>query len=292
MINNPLVSVIIPAYNAEMHIGETIESVLNQTHSNLEVIVVDDGSTDKTSSLVEGFCKRDSRLKLFNQKNSGVSIARNAGFAASKGSFIAFLDADDLWTTKDVELKLKKFSSDATLGLVHSDTQVIDKHSNKKPEFYQGEEGYLLDNLLLGQREWVTGPSGSLVKREVVEAVGGFDSDLSNNADQEFFFRVASKYKIGRVGEVTWYYRVHPNNMHKNIDLLEKDALIAFQKADSNKLFKTKSFRDECFSNMYLMLAGTFWKSGGNKIKSIAYLLKSMMHYPPIALRLAKKILY
>jgi len=291
MDKNVLVSVIIPVYNTEKYIEETIDSVLKQTHSNLEIIVIDDGSTDNTSQLVDAICKKESRVKLIKQKNQGVSAARNNGFTFSKGSFIAYLDADDVWETNNIETKLKKFNSDELLGLVHSDAQVINNISEKIDRFHHGYEGYLLDNLLLGQKEWIPSPSSILVKREIIESIGGFDSGLSNAADLDFFFKVAEKWKIGRVPVVTWYYRIHSNNMHSNIRLFEKDILTLYKKADAHKLFKTLSFRRKCYSNLYFMLAGSIWVHGNNKIKAIKYLAMSIIYYPPTVIRIIEKTL-
>ncbi|MBI4945010.1 MAG: glycosyltransferase [Bacteroidetes bacterium] len=287
-----LISVIIPAYNAGKYIEETIRSVLKQTHSDLELIVVNDGSTDTTSKLVEAICKNDPRIKLINQNNAGVSVARNTGFAVSKGSYIAYLDSDDIWLPNFLELMLLKFSFDDALGLVHCDNQIIDGDSQKKKEVNRGEEGYILEHLLLGgEGKYIFSISGVLIKREVIESVGGFDPELSNGADHEFYFRIANRYRIGRVPTVALYYRIHSGNMHSNIHLLEKDTLKAYRKADEYKLFKNAFFRRRCYSNMYLILAGSFWKNEGGKIKGGRYILKSILAYPPNILKLLKKLL-
>lgn len=97
-ILGPLVSVITPVYNAEAFIGETLDSIINQTHSNFEILCVDDLSTDKSKEIIEEYMKRDSRVKYFRLKEKGgASVARNLGLAEAKGEFIAFLDADDTW---------------------------------------------------------------------------------------------------------------------------------------------------------------------------------------------------
>src|ERR1039457_6418785 len=98
MRDNPSISVIIPAYNAELFLGQAIESVINQTHTNWEVIIVDDGSTDSTFSIASEFVHRDSRIRLIRQNNAGASSARNYGFAESSPSseYVLFLDADDV----------------------------------------------------------------------------------------------------------------------------------------------------------------------------------------------------
>ncbi|TAL63231.1 MAG: hypothetical protein EPN85_00600 [Bacteroidetes bacterium] len=177
--------------------------------------------------------------------------------------------------------------SDETLSLVHSDCQEIDSNSNQLESVHNGGEGYLLDDLLQGGK-WINGTSGSLIKRTIIEEAGGFDIDLSTGADQEFFFRIASKGKIGRVPKVLWYYRIHSNNMHNNIGVYERDTLLTFTRANEHKLYKTPAFRRLCLSKMNYMLAGMFWKA--NRVKSINYLLKSIAWHPPIILTFLRKL--
>src|ERR1051326_6962089 len=148
---NKLVSVIIPTYNAEKFLAETISSVLNQTYSDLEVIIVDDGSTDNTFNVAERFTN-DPRVKILKQKNQGVSAARNSGYAISKGEFISYLDADDVWMKNTIELWIEKFKTDEAFGIVHSDSERIDSDSNKLNIVDRGSDGYLLDDLLLGKK--------------------------------------------------------------------------------------------------------------------------------------------
>ncbi|MGH1335040.1 MAG: glycosyltransferase family 2 protein [Aureispira sp.] len=280
---SPLVSIIIPAYKAANYIEETINSVLQQTYQNLELIVVDDGSPDHQSDLIWPFVEADKRVQYIQQPNSGVSVARNNGFSHSKGEFIAFLDADDVWLSQNLEKKLALFAQDKELGLVHSDLAVIDSHSALTGETKSGKAGYILDDLLAWKGTCVPTPSSILVQREVVTKVGGFDPHLSNAADQEFFFRVAKVYKIGRVPAVTWHYRVHDNNMHSNIGVMEKDALLAYQRAEENNLFKSKAFRNQCFATMYWILGASWWGDGQNKKKGLHYLLKAMRTHPSTA---------
>lgn len=280
MSNSPFVSVIIPAYKAAPYIEETIRAVQAQTHSDWELIVVNDGSPDDQSRIIEPLAQADDRITYLHQENSGVSVARNTGFAHSKGDFVAFLDADDTWLPQNLEKKLAHFAQDPELGLVHSDLAVMDGSSHLTGETKSGKEGHILDDLLAWDGTCVPTPSSILVRRTVVEQVGGFDPALSNAADQEFFFRVANAYKIGRVPEVTWYYRVHTNNMHSNIALMERDALLAYQRAEEHGLFKSKAFRDQCFANMYLIVGASWWGDGGRKSKGLAYLWKAFRTQP------------
>ena len=115
----PVVSAIIPTYNFGRFLGEAIQSVLDQTFTDFELIVVDDGSTDDTREVVGSF--NDSRIRYIYQENRGLPAARNTGIKASRGEYIAFLDSDDIWLTQNLELKVKSLDSHPDAGLVCSD---------------------------------------------------------------------------------------------------------------------------------------------------------------------------
>ncbi len=288
-VKNTLVSVIIPAYKAGAYLIETVESVLAQTHQNFELLIIDDGSPDKQAELLAPLVASDDRIQYIKQKNGGVSSARNHGFGLSKGEYLAFLDADDVWLPQNLELKLAKFATDAAFGLVHSDMAIVDEKTKLTGETKSGKEGYILNDLLAWNGTCVPTPSSILVKRAAVEKIGLFDLKLSNAADQEFFFRMAKAYKIGRVPQVTWYYRVHSNQMHSNIPVMERDALRAYQLAEKNQLFESKKFRNLCFSNMYMIMGASWWGDGHSKIQGFKYLAKAVWVYPPAIKKVLRK---
>jgi glycosyltransferase involved in cell wall biosynthesis len=277
--NKPLVSVIIPSYNSERFIDETIASVLNQTYSDLEVIVIDDGSTDAQSEKISEWCNRDNRVSSFYQENNGVSSARNNGFNRSKGQFVAFLDSDDVWLSDNLSAKLDKFDN-GDFGLVHSDAMIINEISELTNHIISGKEGVLINAMLEWKGTQIPGPSSILVKREVINKVGLFDTALSTSADQDFFFRVASQYKIGRVNKVTWHYRVHGSNMHKNIRLMERDVLYVYKKAARAGLFHSYWFKRYCFASMYLILALSWAGDGKNIPKGTYFAFRSFLAHP------------
>ncbi len=289
-MKSPLVSVIIPAYNAEKYIERTIHSALLQDYENLEIIVIDDGSTDNTADVVKKLAEKDRRLKYVHQQNGGVSSARNHGYKFSKGEYLAFLDADDIWLPDNVSKKLAHLQDNPDVGLVHSDALLIDENDNSLNEVKKGKSGWVLDDLLSWNETCIPAPSSIIVKREVIDSVGGFDTSLSTAADQEFFFRVASKYKIGRVEEVTWQYRIHSQNMHSNIALMEHDCLLSYKRATENNLFKSAAFRRKCYSNMFIILSGSWYHDGKNKRKAVKYALKAVWVYPVNTLKLFRKI--
>lgn len=288
---SPLVSIIIPAFNAARFIPETIRSVAAQTHRNLEIIAVDDGSTDDTREVLRAFCEEDPRIRLIEQANSGVSAARNAGARLARGEFLGFLDADDTLPPGAVEAILRKFASDQSFGLVQSDHMTMDVHSVKDEVIYSfPKEGWVLDDLLLLSEGTSIFCVGSwLVKREIFQQSGGFDPRLSNGADHEFYFRTAKLCKFGRVPEVGFYYRMHAANMHSNVALLERDVLRAYWKADELGLFKSPWFKRRCFGNLFFVLAGSWWRDGGNKTRGGLFLLRAIIAYPPVLLRLLRK---
>ena len=290
-MSTPLVSVIIPAYNADKYIERTIRSVLLQDYENIEIIIIDDGSTDNTATVVKKLVNEDKRLHYVHQRNGGVSSARNHGYKLSKGEYLAFLDADDVWLPENIRKKVEHLQNDPVTGLVHSDALLIDENDKPLDEIKKGKSGWILDDLLSWNGTCIPAPSSILVKREVVDTAGGFDTNLSTAADQEFFFRVAAKYKIGRVEEITWQYRMHSQNMHSNIALMECDTLLSYQRATENKLFKSAAFRRKCYSNMYMILSGSWYHDGKNKIKAIKYASKAVWMYPPAIIKLFGKVL-
>ena len=165
MMQNPLVSVIIPVYNYDRYLGEAIESVLGQTYQHLEVIVVDDGSTDRSSEVAKSFASRG--VKYCHQVNAGIGPARNKGVELAQGEFIAFLDADDRWPLEKIERQLHAFESDPALEMVFG--QAVQLHNG--PEWEAGVKDKKLDAAAM-----VPGmvPGTMLIKRDAFHRVGQF----------------------------------------------------------------------------------------------------------------------
>jgi glycosyltransferase involved in cell wall biosynthesis len=289
-MNNALISVIIPVFNQSTYITETVNSVLCQSYSNLEVIIVDDGSTDGLEQKVKPLIEIDNRISYIFQQNQGVSVARNNGFRVCRGEHVAFLDADDIWLADNLEIKLEKFQSD-DYGLVHSDASLINDKSEDIPGRLMGNEGRLLNAMLEWKGTQIPGPSSVLIQRSVILQVGLFDELLSTSADQDFFIRVASKHKIGRVSKVTWKYRIHDNNMHKNISRMEHDVQYVYWKASRAKLFKNSWFERMCFARMYLILAASWKGDGKNTHKAVYFIWKALCCYPPAIVFIFRRLI-
>ncbi|MBE7442729.1 MAG: glycosyltransferase [Flavobacteriales bacterium] len=284
-----LASIIIPCYNAEKFIAETIESVLNQTYSNWELIIIDDGSKDNSSKIITSFLT-DSRIKYYYQENKGVSTARNNGISKVNGVYIAFLDADDVWTPTNLEEKINELQSD-TIDYVFSNKEHINEDSSSMNIFSNGTDVNLLHHFLLWDRTVIPGPASNLiVKRKCLDSGLRFDPTFSTAADQDFCFNLAAKYTGKLITKPLFKYRILTNSMSRNIATMEKDHIAVYKKAARNNLFKSFLFKQQCFSNLYLVLAGSWWKDGKNKIKGLYFIFLSLITYPPQAIKLAQKI--
>ena len=287
---NQLVSIIIPCYNAEKFIAETIQSVINQTYKNWELIIVNDGSTDSSLQKIEEFVNQEAKIKVFNKNNTGVSDSRNYGLKIAKGDFIAFLDADDVWHFDylNKQLNLLELSS---FELSYTACKLVDEKGRDLNKVIKGETAPSLEDFLIQKVNYNTNPSGVVFNKICFDNLLGFDINLSNNADQDILIQMLTKgYTIGYVDEILWDYRIHNNNMSKNVDVLEKDTLYLFKKCTNQQLFKSFTFKQKCYSKMYLMLAGSWWKNGNNKLRGIYFILLSILNYPPQLFILINKV--
>ena len=210
----PLISVVIPAYNAELFLDETLESVLSQTYENWECIIVNDGSTDNTESVAKKWCEKDSRFRLTNKENGGLSSARNWGIKESKAEYIAFLDADDILTSDSLEVRINVLI-EQNVDLVATKLQhftdklpKVSKNNARQDVLYYAKEG--LTQLMAFNK--VT-PSTVLCKKSVMDEVGGFTWHKKAE-DLHCWLKVLfAGYKIYRIDETLLLYRLVENSM-------------------------------------------------------------------------------
>jgi glycosyltransferase involved in cell wall biosynthesis len=219
----PLVSVIIPAFNAEVFLERTLRSVLSQTYEALEVIVVNDGSTDQTLEIAQAIAENDNRLYVISTKNGGVARSRNRGIEASRGRYLAFLDADDLWHPTKIALQvaaLHRHDRDATWGAVYTLHRKIDENDVVTDTRDEIEcRGYMLARHIVIRL--IRNGSTLLVRRDVAVSVGGFDPNYADNRiggceDLDFELRIAARYRLEVVRAYLVGYRVTPGNMSSN----------------------------------------------------------------------------
>jgi glycosyltransferase involved in cell wall biosynthesis len=226
------VSVVIPAYNAARYLGEALDSVFAQTVTDLEVVVVDDGSTDDTPQIAQGY---GSRVRYVRQANAGVASARNRGLAESTGRYVAFLDADDTWLPGKLERQVAALAARPAARVCHTDfdlmgggTAPAGLRRRVKPT-----AGSLLEQLLTVGNVVGT-PSTVVCERSLLEEVGGFDPALSQCADWDLWARLAPRTEFVYVDECLVRYRQHDGNMSRDVRRLENDSVRLLDKAFSS----------------------------------------------------------
>ncbi len=237
-----LVSVVVPAYNAAQFVGRTVSSALAQTHRALEILVVDDGSTDATAAIVESMARHDTRIKLLQQENSGVAEARNLGLLQAEGDFVATLDADDLWHPMKIERQLARFgNSSRELGLVYcwyctigDDDRMTGGTRSAAQWMNRTPEGRVLASLVYGN--FVGNGSTPLIRRECFERIGYYDASFrkqgaSGLEDMDLYLRLAEYFEFGVVPEFLVGYRQTANSLSMNVVAMRRGHELTLAKA-------------------------------------------------------------
>jgi glycosyltransferase involved in cell wall biosynthesis len=233
---SPLVSVVVPAFNATKTISETLRSISQQTYAALEIVVVDDGSTDETADIARRYGETDSRVRVVAKPNGGVASARNAGIYATKGAYVAFIDADDLWHPTKIDKQLKVLlAGGPDMALVYAPFRQIDADGRvlASPHKY-GVNGWVIHRHFYSN--FVGNGSALLVRRSVLKEFGGFDSCLLQQGaegceDLLLQLRIAAHYRFGEVSEYLVGYRRLPDNMSSNTDQMIRSGILAVNKA-------------------------------------------------------------
>jgi glycosyltransferase involved in cell wall biosynthesis len=212
----PSVSVVVPAYNAARTIETTLHSVLQQTVEDLELLVVDDGSTDTTPDIVRSV--KDDRLRLLQQPNAGHASARNAGIRAAQGRYVAVVDADDVWLPHKLERQVALLDSHPEVRALHGSAVFVD--DSLRPLFIATSpdgKNDLLDVLCF--RGLAAMMVTLIAERALLEQVGGFDPSLIILQDWELAIRLARLGELYSISEPLVLYRLHATNQSKQIDL-------------------------------------------------------------------------
>ena len=245
----PLVSVVIPAFNGERLIGRTIESALAQTYSNVEIIVVDDGSTDATQEVVRRF---GDRVRYLRQPNQGGAAARNQGISAARGDWVAFLDQDDLWLPEKLERQAAVFLEEPSTVVCFTRWSHIDDQGKPMTHGSTAERDRLLDSVsrqakplgrgavllpekpfteALVKRCLVNSCSGVIARKSVLMEVGGFDAGLRGPDDWDLWMRLAVRYSFAYIPEALYQYRHHArqHTQHGGTQML-RDLLVVMER--------------------------------------------------------------
>ncbi len=204
----PIVSVIIPAYNRQEFIGRAIKSVLSQTFPNLEVIVVDDCSTDETGRIASEFCQEDRRVVLMRQpSNAGAQAARNRGIRAARGAYIGFLDSDDEWLPQKLEKQITLFeSADRRLGVVYGGFTQVYSDGRQPVDIIPSARGDIYRTALSG---WIADMNTLLVRREEIEKIGQLNETVRSFQEWAFCIQLAKHCSFDFVPEPLAIYYLH-----------------------------------------------------------------------------------
>ncbi|BAY74928.1 glycosyl transferase family protein [Nostoc linckia NIES-25] len=247
----PKVSVVIPAYNSEKTIIHTINSVLNQTFADFELIVINDGSQDSTLDIVTEI--QDPRIKVFSYANAGGNVSRNRGLNLAGGKFVSFLDADDLWTPNKLEFQLKALEENLTAKVAYSWTDYIDANgefvlSGKRINL----NGDVYESLLVSN--FLENGSNPLICRTALMTLGGFDESLAAAQDWDMWLRLASKFEFVCVPSVQILYRISANSVSSNLVRQEKACLQLLERAYQERPSALNQTWNTSIANLYKYL--------------------------------------
>ncbi|YAF94776.1 MAG: glycosyltransferase [Nodularia sp. CChRGM 3473] len=263
----PIISVIIPAYNSGKTINETIQSVLNQTFTNFELIIINDGSQDSTLDIVSQI--NDARIKIFSYPNAGGNVSRNRGLKHAVGEFVSFLDADDIWTPDKLQVQLQALQKNTDAKVAYSWTDYIDENG---VIFLSGTHitanGDAYEKLLVNN--FLENGSNPLIRREALIELGGFDESLEAAQDWDMWLRLAAQYFFITVPTVQILYRVSANSLSSNLIRQEKCCLQVFQRAYKAKCITNKNILRLSFTNLYKYLTCKALQKPYNRQKGMA----------------------
>lgn len=277
--NLPLVSVITPVFNGGPWLGEALDSALAQTFPSLEVIVVNDGSTDDSLAIARAKARNDDRVRIIDKVNAGLPAARNQALNMARGGYLALLDADDAWLPNHLQMAMQAFEDDPDLGLVHANVQHVDT------------EGALVDipvrtwrenmdafEALALRHEHVCCPT-AVFSRLALDTVGGFDLRFTGLGceDRDLWLRIAARFRIRYRDRITARYRLHPNSMSADDDrmALARQMLVA-KLAESERGARLVSRMEAMIdSDLGLCLSGQ-----GRLSQAIAQQWRALCQYP------------
>ncbi|MEO0707705.1 MAG: glycosyltransferase family 2 protein [Cyanobacteria bacterium J06649_5] len=224
----PKVTVVIPAYNNIDYLPDALESALEQTFADIEIIVINDGSSDHTEQWM--LSQSDPRITLISQDNQGKSAARNRGIAHSQGDYIAFLDADDLWEQTKLEQQVRMLDKNPHVGLVYTWTALADAQGRATGRLLDSPaEGDVWKALIL--KNILACGSTPMVRRECFDTVGFFSPDLPLAQDWDMWIRVAAMYEFALIKQPLVRYRKHPGNTSAKWSLMQKCSCLVLDRA-------------------------------------------------------------
>jgi glycosyltransferase involved in cell wall biosynthesis len=227
-MNEPLVSVVIPAYNAALYLEEAVKSLQAQSHKNLHIIVVNDGSKDDTAKVADCLAAQDKRIEVIHKANAGVSAARNDAFKVVKGEYLCFLDADDAYLPEKVAKQVQFLETHPELDLVYCDNYLGDEHLNIVEQAASNCPPVPLKEAFM-YRNWFS-PLAPMLRTSLMKKVGFFDATIHGGEDWDYWIRCLEYTDFGHIPEPLGIYRRHPKQSHHNQTMMRRDGFRVIEK--------------------------------------------------------------
>lgn len=270
---SPLVSVVIPTYNCAKFIAGTLDSVLNQTFRDIEIIVVNDGSTDDTEKVLQKYM---GKIRYYFKENQGVSAARNFGIVDSQGKYIAFLDADDLWMPNKLAWQVNALENNSKYDIAYSNYCFINESGNFLCEGVKRKKicsGKLFEKIIT--RKVVAHPITWLVRRKCFDEIGLFDTKLKRSEDHEMISRLSNKFMLFGIKEPLAQLRQRANSLGRC-------------NAADREIYRFRGIGKIIFNNR----SNPFIKKNKNKIKADYLLLSAQAYLKEGNLKTARKRIF
>lgn len=247
----PLISVIIPVYNAERTIQETVKSVLKQSFSDFELIAINDGSTDSTLDILSQIT--DQRIKVYSYPNAGPNHSRNRGLSHASGKYVSFIDADDLWTADKLEAQLRAIEQNPEAAVAYSWTNCIDESGNfLRRGGYFSWSGDVYARLLLN--DFIESGSNPLILKQAITEVGNFDESMPAAQDWDMWLRLAERYHFVVVPSIQILYRVASNSWSSNVLRMEAASLRVIERCYAKAPESIQHLKQISLANRYKYL--------------------------------------
>jgi glycosyltransferase involved in cell wall biosynthesis len=273
----PIVSVVIPSYNSMMFLPTTLSSVLQQTFTDFEVLIIDDGGQDNIEDWFTTIS--DDRVKLFSQENKGYAGACNTGILNSQGKYIAILDADDIWEPTKLEKQFRCLEDNPEIGLVGTLVFFVDSEGEKL--FTAGsiyKPGNVYEKMLV--TNLVPCSSTPMVRRLCFDTVGVFDESIKGPCDWHMWVRIASQYHFHIIEEPLVHYRQHSSSVSRNIDLMLRGGAQAIESIFSDVPPHLQYKKKETYGSLNYNLALKAYTDNKNYKQAIYFCLRTLQIYP------------
>jgi len=286
---SPLVSVVLPVHNGEGTVREAVESVLGQTYSHLELIVVNDGSTDSTLDVLSKI--KDPRMRICSFPNAGPSAGRNRGIALASGAYLAFIDADDLWLPDKLAAQLAALRQDSQAGVAYGWTDFVGAtgkfvHSDRRVTF----NGDVYRRMLI--HNFIDSGSNIMVRKEALDDVGRFDESLPTVEDWDLYIRLAVRYPFVCVPKVLVRYRLSPTSLTNQILVMEESYWRVINRAFAAAPAPLQRLKPKSVALVYEYLttkATQGWLSRRNGLTAIRFFCAAVRSRPASLLHLWRK---